>query len=52
VLDGLGVELPELVGHSYGAWIALTYALQRPARVGKLTLLDPTMCFARCCRGT
>ena len=46
VLDGLGLEQPELVGHSYGAWIALTYGLQRPERVGKLTLLDPTMCFA------
>ena len=46
VLDGLGVEQPELVGHSYGAWIALIYGLQRPERVGKLTLLDPTMCFA------
>ena len=46
VLDGLGVEHPELAGHSYGAWIALTYGLQRPERVGKLTLLDPTMCFA------
>ncbi len=46
VVVGLGVEQPELVGHSYGAWIALTYGLQRPERVGKLTLLDPTMCFA------
>ena len=46
VLDGLGVEQAELVGRSYGAWIALTYGLQRPERVGKLTLLDPTMSFA------
>ena len=30
VLDGLGVDQPEFVGHSYGAWIALTYALERP----------------------
>jgi len=46
VLDWLGVEQAELVGRSYGAWIALTYGLQRPERVGKLTLLDPTMSFA------
>ncbi|MEU4197420.1 alpha/beta hydrolase family protein [Kribbella sp. NPDC026611] len=34
---------PVLVGHSYGAWIALTYALQSP--VSRLVLLDPTDCF-------
>ncbi|MGA6168540.1 alpha/beta fold hydrolase [Amycolatopsis magusensis] len=35
-----------LCGHSYGAWLALSYALRAPARVGKLALLDPTRCFA------
>ena len=24
----------------------MTYALERPSRVGRVTLLDPTMCFA------
>ncbi|GAA2790147.1 alpha/beta fold hydrolase [Kribbella solani] len=38
-----GLKDPWLVGHSYGAWIALTYALRSP--VGRLTLLDPTDCF-------
>jgi pimeloyl-ACP methyl ester carboxylesterase len=46
VLDGLELPSTELCGHSYGAWIALTYALDRPGRVSRVSLLDPTMCFA------
>ena len=58
VLDGLGRPSAHLVGHSYGAWIALDLALHGSAdgrtdgatggsgRVSGLTLLDPTMCFA------
>ncbi|MEV4611139.1 alpha/beta fold hydrolase [Kitasatospora sp. NPDC049258] len=46
VLDGLGLGRTHLCGHSYGAWIALTYALHAPARVNRLALLDPTQCFA------
>lgn len=49
VLDGLGVragEAVDLVGHSYGAWIALHHALRSPARTRRLVLLDPTQCFA------
>lgn len=47
VLGGLGVPAAHLIGHSYGAWIALDLALHgSPARVSGLTLLDPTMCFA------
>ncbi|WP_328998734.1 alpha/beta hydrolase [Kribbella sp. NBC_00709] len=38
-----GLDDPLLVGHSYGAWIALTYALQTP--VPRLALIDPTDCF-------
>lgn len=47
LLDGLGVTRVRLLGHSYGAWIALTYSLYAAAqRVDRLALLDPTQCFA------
>ncbi|MFE2549324.1 alpha/beta fold hydrolase [Streptomyces sp. NPDC059355] len=46
LLDGLGIRRAHLLGHSYGAWIALTYALRAPERVDRLVLLDPTRCFA------
>lgn len=46
LLDGLGIAEADLTGHSYGAWIALQYALRAPARVRRLVLLDPTQCFA------
>jgi pimeloyl-ACP methyl ester carboxylesterase len=51
VLSGLGLDAAHLVGHSYGAWIALDFALGEPARVSGLTLLDPTMCFAPLLKG-
>ncbi|WP_234320998.1 alpha/beta fold hydrolase [Streptomyces katrae] len=52
LLDGLrspggsAARLVSLLGHSYGAWIALTYALHAAQRVDRLVLLDPTQCFA------
>ncbi|WP_235614658.1 alpha/beta fold hydrolase [Streptomyces ambofaciens] len=33
-------------GHSYGAWLAVKYALHAPQRVSRLVLLDPTQVFA------
>ncbi|WP_405015185.1 alpha/beta fold hydrolase [Kitasatospora sp. NBC_01539] len=46
LLNGLGASRVHLLGHSYGAWIALTYALHAAQRVDRLVLLDPTQCFA------
>ncbi|MCK7625793.1 alpha/beta hydrolase [Streptomyces sp. RS10V-4] len=46
VLDGLGADRAALLGHSYGGWIALSYAVHAPDRVARLALLDPTQCFA------
>jgi pimeloyl-ACP methyl ester carboxylesterase len=45
VVDGLQLSTIQLGGHSYGGWIAVEYARQRPARVDRLILLDPTMVF-------
>ncbi|WP_035855042.1 alpha/beta fold hydrolase [Cryptosporangium arvum] len=44
VLDGL--DRPVLGGHSYGGWIALSYALAHPGRVDRLALFEPSSCFA------
>ncbi|GGW86116.1 alpha/beta fold hydrolase [Streptomyces noursei] len=46
VVDALGAERVALLGHSYGGWIALSYAVHAPDRVERLALLDPTQCFA------
>jgi pimeloyl-ACP methyl ester carboxylesterase len=45
VLDGLQLPRTSLCGHSYGSWLALTYALHAPSRVDRLALIDPTDCF-------
>ena len=42
LIDALGCERPLiLVGHSYGAMVALDYGLQFPDRVAKLVLVEP-----------
>lgn len=46
VLDGLGVTRAAVVGHSYGAWLALRWAVHAPERVDRLVLLDPVDVFA------
>ncbi|MEW2414797.1 alpha/beta fold hydrolase [Streptomyces sp. NPDC046866] len=46
LIDALGLDRVHLLAHSYGAWIALTYALHSPHRVDRMVLLDPTQCFA------
>jgi len=46
LLTALGLDSAALCGHSYGGWLALSYALHAPQRVSKLALLDPTSCFS------
>ncbi|WP_406479824.1 alpha/beta fold hydrolase [Streptomyces platensis] len=47
VFRGLGLTSAALLGHSYGGWLALSYAGHAaPGRVNRLVLLDPTQCFA------
>lgn len=46
VVTTAGLDEFGLVGHSYGAMIALAYALREPGRVKNLVLLDPSSCFA------
>jgi non-heme chloroperoxidase len=41
LLDRLGVERAHLIGDSYGAYIALAFALQHPDRVQDLVLDEP-----------
>lgn len=43
LLDHLGVEQADLVGHSYGGAVALEFAARHPGRVRSLTLADATI---------
>ncbi len=47
VWKGLGLECASLVGVSLGGWVALDYAVRRPARVMSLSLLSPAGIGAR-----
>jgi pimeloyl-ACP methyl ester carboxylesterase len=46
LVDALGIGPVRLVGHSSGAHLALSCALERPGTVTSLVLVDPTACFA------
>src|SRR5919197_1646310 len=41
LIDGLGIERANLVGHSFGADLAVLFASQHPTRVGSLVLANP-----------
>jgi pimeloyl-ACP methyl ester carboxylesterase len=47
VLRGLDIEQAHLLGHSYGGFIAMNFALLYPTFVGRLALLAPLSCLAR-----
>ena len=42
VMDGLGLPAASVVAVSLGAWIALDYAMRRPARVHKVVVISPS----------
>jgi pimeloyl-ACP methyl ester carboxylesterase len=47
VLDGLGIDVADLAGHSLGGQFSLHYTIARPARVRRLVLLGaPGAAFA------
>ena len=43
LLDRLGLDRVHLVGHSYGAYTALVFALDHPDRLRTLTLAEPPL---------
>ncbi len=43
LLDGLGLERPAVVGHSYGADIALYFAARHPDRVTQVVAIEPAL---------
>lgn len=46
LFDHLGLRRLHMGGHSYGGWVALSYALYAPERLRSLLLIEPTQCFA------
>jgi len=40
-LDGLGITQTHLLGHSYGGWLAMNFALKASERIKRLILLAP-----------
>jgi pimeloyl-ACP methyl ester carboxylesterase len=47
VLQALGIKSTHLLGHSYGGFIAMNFALIYPTFVRRLALLAPLSCLAR-----
>lgn len=45
LLDHLGIRQSHLVGHSFGANVALQFAVSQPQRLGALVLMEPLLGF-------
>ncbi|MCY9669273.1 alpha/beta hydrolase [Paenibacillus alginolyticus] len=45
IFDSLGYEKAAFIGHSMGGWFCSNYALARPERIERLTLLAPVATF-------
>lgn len=43
LVDGLGLERPAVIGHSYGADIALYFAARHPERVTQVVAIEPAL---------
>lgn len=46
LLDGLGIATASFVGASYGSFLALNYAIEKPGRANKLFLTSPAAGFS------
>jgi pimeloyl-ACP methyl ester carboxylesterase len=46
LLDAIGIERTDLVGHSFGGCLALEAARMQPERIGRVVLLEPPLGFA------
>lgn len=47
LLDGLGVEKTDMVGNSFGGFLAFSTALYLPERVNKVVLISPAATFVQ-----
>lgn len=45
LLDALGIPQAPFVGHSYGGWLSVNFALSNPQRVTRLSLIAPAATF-------
>ncbi len=45
LMDALGIERAPLIGHSYGGWLAVNFAVRNPERVTRLTVISPAATF-------
>lgn len=45
ILDELGIENTNIIGHSHGGWLTLNFAISSPERVKRMVLLAPAATF-------